>query len=85
MPTNPRVDAYIAKAKPFAQPILEHLRELVHRTVPEVDEAIKCGEENVNKIVSALGQLVDILNSSRGVDNAVANAGMPMEGRADLT
>jgi uncharacterized protein YdeI (YjbR/CyaY-like superfamily) len=41
MPTNPRVDAYIAKAKPFAQPILEHLRELVHRTVPEVDEAIK--------------------------------------------
>ena len=27
---NPKVDAYIAKAAPFAQPVLEHLRELVH-------------------------------------------------------
>ena len=25
---DPKVDAYIGKAKPFAQPILEHLREL---------------------------------------------------------
>lgn len=26
MPTDPRVDAYIAKAAPFAQPILKHIR-----------------------------------------------------------
>jgi uncharacterized protein YdeI (YjbR/CyaY-like superfamily) len=36
-----RVDAYIAKAAPFAQPILEHLRHLVHKACPEVDETIK--------------------------------------------
>jgi uncharacterized protein YdeI (YjbR/CyaY-like superfamily) len=36
-----KVDAYIAKAKPFAQPILEHLRELMHKGCPEVEEAIK--------------------------------------------
>ena len=26
MSTDPRIDAYIAKAAPFAQPILKHLR-----------------------------------------------------------
>ena len=37
----PGVDAYIARAKPFAQPLLRHLREAVHRAVPEVEEQIK--------------------------------------------
>ena len=36
-----RVDAYIAKAAPFAQPILEHLRDLVHRACPDVEETMK--------------------------------------------
>lgn len=36
-----RVDAYIAKAAPFAQPVMEHLRELVHRACPEVEETMK--------------------------------------------
>ena len=40
---DPRVDAYIAKAAPFAQPILEHLRALVHATCPDADETIKWG------------------------------------------
>jgi uncharacterized protein YdeI (YjbR/CyaY-like superfamily) len=38
---NPRVDAYIAKAQPFAKPILEQLRELVHKGCPGVEETIK--------------------------------------------
>ena len=38
---DPRIDAYINKAKPFAQPILEHLRELVHKACPKVEETIK--------------------------------------------
>jgi len=38
---DPRVDAYINKCKPFAQPILEHIRELVHKAVPHVEETIK--------------------------------------------
>ncbi len=37
----PAVDAYIAQAKPFAQPILIHLRDTLHRAVPDLTEAIK--------------------------------------------
>jgi uncharacterized protein YdeI (YjbR/CyaY-like superfamily) len=37
----PKVDAYIAATPEYAQPILNHLRELIHKTVPEVEEAIK--------------------------------------------
>lgn len=38
-----KTDAYIAKAAPFAQPILNHLRALVHDTVAGLDEALKWG------------------------------------------
>jgi uncharacterized protein YdeI (YjbR/CyaY-like superfamily) len=38
---DPRIDAYIAKSAPFAQPILKHLRALVHRACPEVTETVK--------------------------------------------
>ncbi|MGB8013891.1 MAG: YdeI/OmpD-associated family protein [Terriglobales bacterium] len=44
MPTqnlNPKVDAYLKKARPFAQPIMIHLRELVHKACPDVEETIK--------------------------------------------
>ena len=37
---NPSFDAYIKAAAPFAQPILKHLRELVHNACPEVEETI---------------------------------------------
>src|SRR5690348_2202077 len=36
-----RVDAYIAESADFAKPILQHLRALVHRACPEVEETIK--------------------------------------------
>lgn len=36
-----RVDAYVAKAQPFARPILEHIRDLVHRAVPDIQETMK--------------------------------------------
>jgi uncharacterized protein YdeI (YjbR/CyaY-like superfamily) len=41
--TDPRVDAYIDAAAEFARPILEHLRALVHRACPDVEETIKWG------------------------------------------
>ena len=41
MKTDDRVDAYIAQADPFAKPILLHLRALVHKACPEVEETIK--------------------------------------------
>jgi len=37
----PSVDAYLHKAPAFAQPIIEHLREVVHAACPEVEECIK--------------------------------------------
>jgi uncharacterized protein YdeI (YjbR/CyaY-like superfamily) len=40
-PIDPRVDAYIAKSADFAKPILEHLRQLVHKGCPEVAETVK--------------------------------------------
>jgi uncharacterized protein YdeI (YjbR/CyaY-like superfamily) len=40
---DPRVDAYIAKAAPFARPILEHIRETVHAAWPEIEETVKWG------------------------------------------
>jgi uncharacterized protein YdeI (YjbR/CyaY-like superfamily) len=39
--SDPRVDAYIDNAAEFAQPILRHLRVLVHRTCPHVEETLK--------------------------------------------
>ena len=41
MSREPRIDAYIAKAPAFAQPILEKVRKRVHAAVPEVEEAMK--------------------------------------------
>lgn len=43
MERDPRIDEKIANAPPFAKPILEHLRGLVHEAVPEAGEAIKWG------------------------------------------
>ncbi len=40
---DPRVDAYIAKSAPFARPILEHVRAVVHEACPDVEETIKWG------------------------------------------
>lgn len=41
MAHDPRIDAYISAAAPFAQPILHHFRSLVHAAAPQVEEAMK--------------------------------------------
>lgn len=41
-----RVDAYIANAAPFAQPVLTHFRSLIHKADPDVVETIKWGFPN---------------------------------------
>lgn len=38
---DPRVDAYIARSAPFAQPILEHIRSVIHEACPDVEETMK--------------------------------------------
>ena len=41
MSRDERIDAYIAKAQPFARPILEQVRKRVHATVPDIVETMK--------------------------------------------
>ena len=41
--TDARIDAYIVKSAPFAQPILEHIRKLVHKAYPGAEEVVKWG------------------------------------------
>ena len=38
---DPRIDAYIAKQKDFAKPVLTHLRDVVHAACPNVEETLK--------------------------------------------
>ena len=38
-----RVDTYIDKSAEFAKPILKHIREIVHKACPDVEETIKWG------------------------------------------
>jgi uncharacterized protein YdeI (YjbR/CyaY-like superfamily) len=40
---DPRIDAYIEKKADFAKPVLNHLRQLVHKACPAVQETIKWG------------------------------------------
>lgn len=40
---DPRVDAYIAGAAPFAKPIITQVREVVHEACPGIGETIKWG------------------------------------------
>ena len=40
------IDTYIAKSADFAKPILIHVRELMHKTCPEVEEKIRWGFPN---------------------------------------
>jgi uncharacterized protein YdeI (YjbR/CyaY-like superfamily) len=40
---NPAVDAYIAKSAVFARPILRHVRTLMHKGCPGIEESIKWG------------------------------------------
>jgi uncharacterized protein YdeI (YjbR/CyaY-like superfamily) len=41
--TDTRTDAYIEKSAPFAKPILQHIRSLVHQACPNATETIKWG------------------------------------------
>lgn len=40
---DPRVDEYIAKAEPFARPILKKIRSRFHKGCPDLEETIKWG------------------------------------------
>lgn len=39
--TDPRIDTYIENSAEFAQPILAHIRRMVHQHCPDVSETVK--------------------------------------------
>lgn len=41
MNTDPRIDAYIERQAAFAQPILNHLRTMLHEACPDCEETLK--------------------------------------------
>jgi uncharacterized protein YdeI (YjbR/CyaY-like superfamily) len=41
MKTDPRIDAYIERQADFAQPIMRHLRDVVHAACPDCEETLK--------------------------------------------
>ncbi len=41
MNRDPRVDAYIARAQPFARPLLSHVRDRAHALLPNAEETLK--------------------------------------------
>lgn len=44
--TDKKIDAYIMKSADFAKPVLMHIREVVHKACPDVEETIKWGFPN---------------------------------------
>ena len=58
---DPRVDAYIEKAQPFAQPILRHIRKVVHAACPDVHETRTDlpNEKTLAKIIQVAAKLND--------------------------
>lgn len=57
MAADARIDAYIAKAAPFAAPILTHLRSAVHTACPRVEETIRWGMPSFTYSGSILCQM----------------------------
>ena len=51
---DPRVDEYISRSAEFAKPILNHLRDVVHKACPDVKEAIKWSFPNFDYAGSIL-------------------------------
>jgi uncharacterized protein YdeI (YjbR/CyaY-like superfamily) len=89
------VDAYIAKAAPFAQPILWHVRELVHKAAPGVEEVIKwsrpffmyrgiiLGNMSAFKAHCSFGLWGEEITAKMRADGATSNEGMGTFGRLE--
>jgi uncharacterized protein YdeI (YjbR/CyaY-like superfamily) len=87
MATDPRVDDFIAKAAPFARPILTHLRKVIHAAVPGLDETIKWGMphftlngKNLAGIAAFKAHAALVLHGE-GRANADADGGMGAYGK----
>lgn len=90
MSREPRVDAYIAKAPPFARPILEKVRERVHAVMPDVEEAMKWSHPTYcrnGKIVLGTAAFKEhaAINFWRGAELGLSRSGEAMGQLGRLT
>lgn len=90
MSRDPRIDAYIAAAQPFARPILEHLRSAIHAACPGAGETVKWGRpsfEHKGRLFASLAafkahaSLVLWRMDQAGEDTGGNNAGMGQFGQ----
>ena len=90
-----RIDAYIAKAAPFARPILESLRETMHDVCPDVVETIKWSRPAFDYVGSLCGMAafkehmtfgfwLNAELKAQGADSGVLEALGRMESMKDL-
>ena len=90
MSREPRVDAYIAKAPPFARPILRKVRERVHAVMPDVEEAMKWSHPTYcrnGKIVLGTAAFKEhaAINFWRGAELGLSRSGEAMGQLGRLT
>lgn len=88
MKTDPRIDAYIANAAPFAQPILARLRALVHEVLPGSEETIKwgmphfiLGGKNVAGMAAFKAHCSFVIHGDGRQDGSAAGKGMGQFGK----
>lgn len=88
--TDPRIDAYIAKAGEFARPILQELRARVHAACPAAEETLKWSapgftyQGRILAVMAAFKQHVafNLWHGAQGVqDSGKAGEGMGQFGR----
>ncbi len=77
---DPRIDAYLAKARPFAQPILAHIRKLWATYCPEGEEATKWGSPSLlykGKIMCGMAAFKEHATFGFWYGDAVTGASTP--------
>jgi uncharacterized protein YdeI (YjbR/CyaY-like superfamily) len=92
--TDERIDLYIARAADFAQPILNHLRKLVHVACPGCEETIKWGMPHFDYKGSILCSMAafkqhcvfgffkaSLMEDPHGILNAIGKTAMGSFGR----
>ena len=72
---DPRVDAYIAKQKEFAKPILTHLRDVVHDACPDVEETLKWSVPHFDYKGQMMCRMAAFKESSANGGTAAGNLG----------
>lgn len=91
--TDKRVELYISKAAPFAQPILWHILELVHKACPDTEETFKWSfpcfmyKNNILCSMAAFKQHASFgfwLESKMKDPNKIFNRGKQREGMGHL-